>query len=76
MTETQDGRALQDKQADMESALPRRLFTVKDAENYLDCSRWTLQRWVSKGLLRQVKIGRTIKFDLTELDRFIEEQTE
>ncbi len=51
----------------------RRLFTVKEAMEYLRISRPTLYRLINQGKLKPVKIGKRTLLDKADLDRLIEE---
>jgi excisionase family DNA binding protein len=50
----------------------RRLFTVQEAARYLSVSVSTLYGWVYQRRIAFVKVGRALRFDLADLDRFIE----
>ena len=49
-----------------------RLMTVQDAARYLAVSVSTLYGWVYQRRIPFVKVGRALRFDLGDLDRFIE----
>ena len=49
-----------------------RLFTVREAARYLSVSVSTLYGWVHQRRIPFVKAGRALRFDLADLDRFIE----
>ena len=48
------------------------LLPVDSAARYLGVSRAAIERLVYRGELPAVKIGRSIRFDVRDLDRFIE----
>jgi excisionase family DNA binding protein len=50
----------------------RRLLTVKQAAQYLAVSVSTLYGWVWQHRIPFVKMGRSLRFDLTELEQFID----
>jgi excisionase family DNA binding protein len=52
--------------------LELRLVTVQVAAKYLSISVSTLYGWVWQRKIPFVKIGRVLRFDLVDLDRFIE----
>jgi len=89
-TERQAGRGFQEGVADMESAcppskeekkkkksdFPPRYIKMFDAEAYCSVSRWTIQKWVlEKGLCRHT-VGRSVFFDVKDLDAFMEKYKE
>jgi excisionase family DNA binding protein len=49
-----------------------RLVTVQDASQYLAVSVSTLYGWVFQRRIPFVKVGRALRFDLADLDGFIE----
>lgn len=49
-----------------------RLLNVQEAADYLGLKVSTLYQWVSQKRISYVKSGRLVKFDLADLDRFIE----
>ncbi|MFH0813132.1 MAG: helix-turn-helix domain-containing protein [Pseudomonadota bacterium] len=53
--------------------MQKRLIDIKEASEYLDLTVNTLYSWVSQRKIRFVKVGRLTKFDLRDIDRFIEE---
>jgi excisionase family DNA binding protein len=50
----------------------RRLLTVKQAAQYLAVSISTLYGWVWQQRIPFVKLGRALRFDLAELEQFID----
>lgn len=50
----------------------QRLLTVQDAAKYLAVSVSTLYGWVYQRRISFVKVGRALRFDLADLDRFVE----
>lgn len=42
-------------------------FTIKEAAEYLEVAEITVRRWVSDGILKSKKIGRSIVFDADDL---------
>ena len=49
-----------------------RLMTIRDAAKYLATSVSTLYGWVYQRRIPFVKVGRALRFDRADLDRFIE----
>lgn len=59
------------KVSEIEHVQPR-LFTADEAARYLNVSpRWIRAAWQSRKL-PAVKIGRSVRFDLLDLERLIE----
>jgi excisionase family DNA binding protein len=50
------------------------LLDVKGAAEALAVSPWTIRAYVSSGRLRAIRIGRLVRLEITELERFIVEQ--
>ncbi len=51
----------------------KRLLTVREAAEYVGVKPKTLYNWVSSGKIACVKAGgRCLRFDIRELDRWIE----
>lgn len=48
-----------------------RFLQAKQAAEYCDVSRQTLQRWVEERGLSQAKIGGVVLYDAQDLDKFI-----
>jgi len=48
-----------------------RLFTVKEAAHLLGVSRETVRRWVYRGVLRAVRVGKNCKVPEAELKKLI-----
>lgn len=53
----------------------KRLLTIPEAAAYLGLSKLTLYEWVSQRKIEYVKVGRLVKFDQRELERWIEKHT-
>lgn len=49
-----------------------RLVTVSDAAKYLAVSVSTLYGWVYQRRIPFVKVGRSLRFELVDLDHFIQ----
>ncbi len=59
-----------------DSDITHRLFTTPQAADYLSLSPHTLRLWASQGVnLKTVRIGRAVRYDRAELDRFVEDNT-
>jgi excisionase family DNA binding protein len=54
------------------TASDARLLTVSQAAQYLAISASTLYGWVWQRRIPFVKVGRAVRFDLRELEQFIE----
>ena len=54
---------------------PKAVMNRKDASAYLDISPWTLDRLRKRGLVRACGGTRTPKYQRTELDRYLEENS-
>jgi len=50
----------------------RSLMNVGDAARVLNISAWTVRRYITKGKLTVVRIGRRVLLEQEELERFIE----
>ena len=49
-----------------------RLVTVNDAARYLSVSVSTLYGWVYQRRIPFVKVGRALRFEMSDLDNFVE----
>jgi excisionase family DNA binding protein len=49
-----------------------RLVTVNDAARYLAVSVSTLYGWVYQRRIPFVKVGRALRFEMSDLDNFVE----
>ena len=47
------------------------LYTIKEAQYLLSCSRMSLWRYVKDGELRPCKLGRAVRFTPQEILRFV-----
>lgn len=64
--------------ADGDNARPQgetRLLTVREAAKYLGTTEKTLYTKVWRREIPFVKLGRSLRFDIRELDKLIEEST-
>ncbi len=50
----------------------KELLGVKEASKYLDIPEGTIRYWVFTRQLRHYKLGKRLKFDRADLDKFIE----
>jgi excisionase family DNA binding protein len=48
------------------------LLTVQDAARYLAVSKSTLYGWVWQKRIAFVKVGRALRFELPELQKFVQ----
>ena len=53
-----------------------RLLTVKQAAHELGVSRETVRRWIYRGVLRAIRVGRNHKVPEQELQKLVERQGE
>jgi excisionase family DNA binding protein len=49
-----------------------KLFSVTEAANYLNLSRWTIYSWLSSGRLSRVKLGSRCMIKGSEIQRLID----
>jgi excisionase family DNA binding protein len=52
----------------------QRLLTTDEAAQFMALGKRTIQELVADGRLAHVKIGRSIRFDIEDLQRFVESQ--
>jgi excisionase family DNA binding protein len=52
---------------------PRRWLGRDEAAKYLGISPRTLQRWTSERDLPSVRIGEVVRYDIRDLDEFMEQ---
>ena len=50
----------------------RKLLTAKEASRYLAVSERTLFKFTKQGAIPSVRIGRCVRYDLSDLEKFIE----
>jgi excisionase family DNA binding protein len=53
-------------------SLPIALVSIKDAAGALSISPWTLRKYVSKGIIPCVRIGRRVLIEPTALENLID----
>lgn len=51
----------------------KRLFNVEEAAQYIGLTPGTLYNMASRREIPTVKVGRALRFDVLQLDRFIEQ---
>jgi excisionase family DNA binding protein len=56
----------------IETVTAPRLVTVNDAARYLAVSVSTLYGWVYQRRIPFVKVGRALRFEMSDLDNFVE----
>jgi excisionase family DNA binding protein len=54
----------------------KRLYSLREASNYLGISYWSVRDLIHAGALHYVKIGRRVLIDLRDLESFVESQKE
>lgn len=57
-----------------DNGIKRRLLSIKEMAIYTGLSIHTLYHWVNQGKIPFVKVGKNIKFDIYDIDKFIEER--
>ncbi len=53
----------------------RKLITITELALLWSVPKATLYNWVNQGRLPHVKLGRSLRFDLVEIERFREQST-
>jgi excisionase family DNA binding protein len=53
----------------------RRLITIAELSALWSVPKATLYNWVNQGRLPYVKLGRSLRFDLVQIDQFREQST-
>jgi excisionase family DNA binding protein len=48
------------------------LVDTNDAAKMLAISPWTLRAWEREGLINAVRLGGAVRYELSELQRFVE----
>jgi len=48
-----------------------KLFTVREVAELLKVNIMTIYRWIKEGKIKQTKIGRSVRIDESELNKFI-----
>lgn len=48
-----------------------RLLTVNESAEVYGVSPYTIRLWIRKGLLHAIKLGRLVRIQQSELERFI-----
>jgi excisionase family DNA binding protein len=61
-----------DRMNSSEKQTRRRLVDVKGASEYLSVSSWTIREMCWRGDLVFCRVGRLIRLDISDLDRYIE----
>ncbi len=54
----------------------RRYLDYRETTRYTGLSRWTLLRAQERGDLAAIRVGRSVRFDVNDLDRFMAERKE
>ncbi len=52
--------------------MEKRLLNIKELSEYLGIPVNTLYCWVSSGKIPKVKLGRLVKFDIQDINQWIE----
>ena len=55
--------------------LPRRLISIDKLSVLWSVPRATLYNWVNQGRLPYVKLGRSLRFDIVQIEEFRERST-
>ena len=53
----------------------RQLITIDDLSRLWSIPKATLYNWVNQGRLPYVKLGRSLRFDLVEIEQYREQST-
>ena len=56
------------------NALNRKLIKIEDLSLYLDTPVATIYTWTHQKKIPHVKIGRSLRFDLAEIDLWVNER--
>lgn len=56
----------------METVIASHLMTINDAARFLAVSVSTLYGWVHQRKIPFVKVGRALRFEQADLDRFVQ----
>lgn len=48
-----------------------KLLTVREVADTLKVNLMTVYRWIREGRIEQIKIGRSVRIDEKELERFV-----
>lgn len=51
----------------------KRLIGIKEASEYLGIQKSTLYAWTNQRRIDHIKVGRLLKFDLQDLDYWIDQ---
>ena len=54
--------------------MKKRLINKRELAEYLSLSVFTIDTWVSQNRIPYVKMGRRVLFDLSEIDKWIDEK--
>jgi excisionase family DNA binding protein len=54
---------------------PRKLITIRELSALWSIPKATLYNWVNQGRLPYVKLGRSLLFDLVQIEQFREQST-
>jgi len=52
--------------------IPKRLYSIPEAAQYLGRSTWSVRRLIWAGELPQVRAGKRVHLDINDMDQFIE----
>lgn len=53
---------------------PQRLLNIRELSEYLGVSINTIYCWVNKGFIPRIKLGRLVKFDINEINSWLDEK--
>ena len=54
--------------------MEKRLFNIDELVTYIAVPKGTIYNWISQRKLPFVKMGRRVKFDKQDIDKFIDER--
>ena len=58
----------------LDAKISKRLLTAAEAAEYLGMAEWTLRQWASMRKIPKVKLGKALRFDVDDLDKWIAEK--
>jgi excisionase family DNA binding protein len=59
-----------------EFPLNEKILTVPQVAEYLQMAESTVYGWVQQGKLRGIKLGRSVRIKLSDLQRFLDNRAE
>jgi excisionase family DNA binding protein len=53
-----------------------RLLTVRELAEYVRVNPFTVYRWVEQNRIPHLRVGRTVRFRLDDIDKFMRERAQ